>query len=60
MKKTADFERQQLEIWLEFMCWSFAECNNFSEDSSDTKIGTQVIRVQGAAAPWVFQLKLLI
>ena len=28
--KMANFERQQLEIWLKFMCWS-AKSNNFSK-----------------------------
>ena len=50
----ADFECQQLEIGLEFVRWSFTECNNFSEDSSETKKDSQVIRVRGAAAPRVF------
>ena len=43
----ADFECQQLEIGLEFVRWSFAERNNFSEGSSETKKDAQVIRVQG-------------
>ena len=30
----ADFERGQFEIGLEFVRWSFVECNNFSEGSS--------------------------
>ena len=55
----ADFERRQLEIQLEFVRWSSAECNNFSEGSSEPKKGTQVIWVWWAAAPQVFQLKLL-
>ena len=33
----ADFERGQLEIGLEFVHWSFAERDNFSEGSSETK-----------------------
>ena len=45
--KMADFERRQLEIQLEFMRWSSAEHNNFSEASSERKKGTQVIRVWG-------------
>ena len=49
----ADFERQQLEIELEFVRWSFAECNNFSKGSSETKKDAQVIQVRGAAAPQV-------
>ena len=43
----ADFECQQLEIGLEFVCWSFAEHNNFSEGSYEPKKYTQVIRVWG-------------
>ena len=51
----ADFERQQLlEIGLEFMHWSFAERNNFSEGSYEPKKDAQVIRVRGAVAPRVF------
>ena len=45
--KMADFECRQLEIGIEFVCWSFAECNNFSEGSSEPEKGPQVIRVQG-------------
>ena len=50
----ADFERWQFEIGLEFVLWSFAKRNNFSEGSSKPKKDTQVIRVRGAAAPRVF------
>ena len=50
----ADFERRQFEIGLEFVRWSFDERNNFSEGSSEPKKYAQVIRVQGAAAPRVF------
>ena len=56
----ADFECQQLEIGLEFMRWSFTEHNNFSKGSSDPKKDTQAIREQGAATPWVSELKLLV
>ena len=56
----ADFERRQFEIGLEFGRWSFVERNNFSEGSSEPKEDAQVIRVQGAAAPRVFQLELLV
>ena len=45
--KMADFERRQLEIGLEFVRLSFAECNNFSEGSSEPKKDAQVIRVRG-------------
>ena len=50
----ADFERRRLEIELEFVRWSFAGRNNFSEGSFKTKKDAQVIRVWGAAAPRVF------
>ena len=50
----ADFERRQFEIGLEFVRWSFAERNNFSEGSSEPTKDAQVIRVRGAAAPRVF------
>ena len=50
----ADFERGQFEIGLEFVRWSFAERNNFSEGSFEPKKDAQVIRVRGAAAPRVF------
>ena len=50
----ADFERRQYEIRLEFVRWSFAERNNFSEGSFEPKKDAQVIRVRGAAAPRVF------
>ena len=43
----ADFERQQLEIGLEFVRQSFTERNNFSEGSSEPKKDLQVIRVRG-------------
>ena len=43
----ADFERRQLEIGLEFVHWSFAERNNFSEGSSKAKKDAQVIQVWG-------------
>ena len=56
----ANFERRQLEIELEFVRWSFAERNNFSEGSSKPRKDAQVIRVWGAAAPWVFKLELLV
>ena len=52
--KMADFELRQLEIQLEFVCRSSAECNNFSKVSSKPKKYSQVIQVRGAAAPWVF------
>ena len=50
----ADFEYWQLEIGLELVHWSFAERKNFSEGSYEPKKDAQVIRVRGAAAPWVF------
>ena len=50
----ADFKHRQLEIGLEFVRWSFAECNSFSEGSYEPKKDAQVIRVRGAAAPRVF------
>ena len=56
----ADFERRQLEIGLEFVHWSFAVSNNFSEGFSEYKKDAQVIRVRGAAAPRVFELELLV
>ena len=43
----ADIERRQFEIGLEFVRWSFAECNNFSEGSSEPKKDAQVIWVRG-------------
>ena len=43
----ADFERRQLEIGLEFVRWSFPECNNFSEGYSEPNKDAQVIRVRG-------------
>ena len=36
-KKMADIERRQLEIGLESVRWSFAECTNFSKGSSEPK-----------------------
>ena len=56
----ADFERRQLEFGLEFVRWSSDERNNFREGSSKPKKDVQVIRVQGAAAPRVFELELLV
>ena len=56
----ADFERRQLEFGLEFVRWSSDEQNNFSEGSSKPKKDVQVIRVQGAAAPQVFELELFV
>ena len=50
----ADFERQQLEIPLEFVRWSSDERDNFSEGSSEPKKDAQVIWVRGAAAPRIF------
>ena len=38
----ADFEHWQLEIGLEFMRWSFAERNNFSKGSYESKKDSQV------------------
>ena len=43
----ADFERRLLKIQLEFVCWSSAEHNNFSECSPEPKKGAKVIRVRG-------------
>ena len=40
----ADFKCQQLEIGLEFVCWSFAERKNFSEGSYEPKKDAQVTR----------------
>ena len=54
----ADFERGRSEIGLEFVHCSFAEHNNFSEGSSETKKDAQVIQVQGAAAPILFSFEL--
>ena len=48
-----DFEHRQ-EIGLEFVRWSFAERNNFSEGSYEPKKDPQVTRVRGAAAPRIF------
>ena len=46
----ADFECRQFEIELEFLRWSFAERNNFSEGSSKPNKDAQVIQVRGSAA----------
>ena len=54
----ANFEHRQLEIGLEFVYWSFAEHNNFSEGSSGTKKDAQVIRLRGAAASRVFSIRI--
>ena len=43
----SDFKRQQLEIGLEFVHWSSAKHNNFSEGPYEPKKDTQVIRVWG-------------
>ena len=59
-KKMANFECRRFEIGLVSVRWSFAECNNFSEGSSEPTKDAQVIRVWGVAAPRVFQLKLLV
>ena len=56
----ADFERRQFEIGLEFVRRSSDERNNFSQGSSKPKKDVQVIQVRGAAAPRVFELKLLV
>ena len=56
----ANFKYQQLEIGLEFVRWSSAIRNNFSEGSSDPKKDTQAIREQGAATPRVSELELLV
>ena len=58
--KMADIELRQFEIGLKFVHCSFAKRNNFSKGSSELKKDTQVIRVQGAAAPRVFKLELLV
>ena len=50
----ADFEDGEFEIGLEFVRWSFAKRDNFSEGFSQSKKDAQVIRVRGAAAPRVF------
>ena len=55
----ADFERRQFEIGLEFVLWSFAERNNFSEGSSETKKDAQVIQVWGVATHEFFNLNYL-
>ena len=59
-KKMANFERRQFEIGLEFVCRSSAERNIFSKGSSERTKDAQVIQVRGAAAPRVFELKLLV
>ena len=46
-RKMADFERQKLEIGLEFGHLGFAKRNNFSEGSSVPKKYAQVIQVWG-------------
>ena len=46
-RKMADFERQELEIGLEFGRSSVAKHNKFSEGSSEPKKYAQVIRVRG-------------
>ena len=43
----ANFKHRQLEIGLEFVHWSFTECNNFSEGSTEPKKDAQVIWVRG-------------
>ena len=58
--KMADFKCQQFEIGLEFTCRSSAECDIFSEGSSEPTKDTKVIQVQGEAAPGVFELELLV
>ena len=55
-----DFECQQFEIGLEFVCRSSAERNIFSEGSSEPTKDAQVLRVPGAAVPRVFELELLV
>ena len=52
--KMADFELRQFEIGLKFLHCSFAECNNFSEGSSELKRDAQVIRVRGGGSPTSF------
>ena len=54
MKKDGHFECQQLEIGLEFVRWSFAKCNNFSEGSYDTKKYIQVIQAWGGGSSMSF------
>ena len=56
----ADFERRQFENGLEFLRRNSAECNKFSDGSSEPTKDAQVIRVRGAAAPRVFELELLV
>ena len=58
--KMANFECRELEIGLEFGHISFDKRKNFSEDSSEPKKYSQVIRVRGAAAPRVFNLNYLL
>ena len=45
----ANFERWQFGIGLEFVRWTFAECNNFSEGFSKPKKNAQVIQVRGGS-----------
>ena len=59
-RKMADFERRELEIWLEFGHLSFDKRKNFSEGSFEPKKYVQVIRVRGAAAPRVFNSNYLL
>ena len=56
----AHFECQQLEIGLEFVRWSCAERNNFSEGSSEPKKYAQVIWVRGQEPHDFFKLELLV
>ena len=46
----ADFERRQFEIGLEFLRWSFAERNNFSEGFSEPKEDAQGRRPSNSSA----------
>ena len=54
----ADFKHQQFEIGLEFVRWSFAKCNNFSEGFSEPKKGAQVIQVQGRQPHEFFSIRI--
>ena len=47
----ADFEHQELEIGLEFVCRSFAEHDNFSEGSSEPNKDVQVYLSAGFSSP---------
>ena len=58
-KKMADFVCRQFEMGLEFVRWSFAKRNVFSEGSSEPKKDTQVIRVQGGSSTSFFNSKYL-